>query len=102
VLREASRIVDEERRGGLAERDTVLLRGIPVQLFRDGGPAASHLAVYRHPADAPVELAGSVFVNRGKQWRMGPVIQRMGDGDTVSCVAGYREINGTAEGDARG
>lgn len=101
VIREASRIVDEERRGGFDDRDTVRLRGVDVQLFPDGGPAARHLAVYRYPVNSPVELSGSVFIHRGKQWSMGPVMQRMGDGETVSCVAGYREISGSTEGDDR-
>ena len=93
VIREASRIVDEERRGGFEDRDTVRLRGIDVRLHPDGGPAARHLAIYTHPADSPVDLTGSVFAHRGRQWKLGPVMQRMGDGDSVSCVAGYREVD---------
>lgn len=102
VIREASRIVEEEQRGGFHDRDSVRLRGVDVHLFPDGGPAARHLAVFQHPTDAPVDLAGSVFVHRGKSWTMGPVTLRMGDGDTVSCVAGYREVDTPPDGGRRG
>ena len=97
VLREAARILDEEERGGFADRDTVLLRGVEVQLSYDGATGGTHMALWRHPVGEPVELEGTVFAHRGANWRMGPVMHRAGGDGVVTCIAEFREDGGAPE-----
>jgi len=97
VLREAARILDEEERGGFADRDTVLLRGVEVQLSYDGATGGTHMALWRHPVGEPVDLEGTVFAHRGANWRMGPVMHRAGGDGAVTCIAEFREDGGAAE-----
>lgn len=97
VIREAARMLDEERRGGFADRDTVTLRGVEVQLSYMGSAAGPHMALWRHPVAAPVDLEGATFTHRGVLWRMGPVMHRVDDEEAVTCIAGFVE-DGAADG----
>ena len=71
----------------LADRDVVLLRGIELQLHYSGAEGEPHLAVYRHSANAPVDLEGATFTHRGREWRVGPNLHRAGDEESVVCIA---------------
>ena len=89
VIREAARMLDEERRGGFADRDSVTLRGVEVQLTYVGASAGPHMALWRHPVEEPVDLEGMAFTHRGVPWRMGPVMHRATDEGMVTCIAGF-------------
>lgn len=98
VIREAARILDEERRGGFADRDTVTLKGVEVRLSYDGATGDAHMALWRHPVGRPIDLEGTTFVHRGGTWRIGAVAHRAGDDDSVTCIADFHPA---AEGGER-
>ena len=95
VLREATRMVDEERRGGFVTRNTVTLRGVTVLLYPGAAHGGSGLAVYSHSVDAPVDLAGVPFIHQVQRFRMRHVIQRVGGEASVTCLADYVSADGT-------
>lgn len=98
VLREAARILDEERRGGFADRDTVILRGCEVRLSYDGARGGTHMALWRSPIGSPVDLEGAVFSHRGGDWRIGPIMHRAGVDGAVTCIAEVRAVGGKGDG----
>jgi hypothetical protein len=97
VLREAARILGEEERGGFADRDTVLLKGVEVRLFYDGGKKGKHMALWRQPVHGAVDLVGTAFSHRGGTWRIGKVLQRAGDDDSMNVIAAFHEDGADAE-----
>ena len=98
VLREATRMVDEQRRGGFTDRNTVKVRGIEVLLYPGAAAGAAGLAVYRHSVDAPVDLAGAPFIHQSTSFRIGHVTQRVSGETSVTCMAEYAEA-GESPGD---
>lgn len=97
VVREAARILDEEQRGGFADRDTVLLKGVEVQLYYNSAKKGTHMALWRQPVDGAVDLVGAAFSHRGATWRLGKVLHRAGDDDSATLIAEIHEDGGETE-----